>query len=190
MFLLRRNFRPRTLCQCHTLEHRVAHSLKEPMLPSSWKRYKNMCECISLVEKIRRLSLYCKMFTARHVNLVIGFSGSDWTKIIKELRKKYKNQDLAQQVSSCAYLEAFKDRSRTKNSEVLQFCQQFSEIFKDLVEKGKLDTYTQVWWFFSSLSFPIQSELFNRYSLDLDEEKALDFEDILKKVYAFIKSRK
>lgn len=88
------------------------------------ERYKNICEDyqISLVEKIRRLPLYCKIFTARHVKSVIAFSGSDWTKITKELKKEYKNEDLAQQVSSCTYLEAFKDKPRIKNSEVLQFC--------------------------------------------------------------------
>lgn len=105
-------------------------------------------------------------------------------------KKEYKNQDLAQQVSSRTYLEAFKDKPRTENSEVLQFCRQFSEISMDLVGKGKLDTYTQVRWFFQGLPSPIQSELFNRYSLDLDGEKALDFEDILKKAYAFIESRR
>lgn len=45
------------------------------------------------------------------------------------LGKEYKNQDLAQQVSSHAYLETFKDKPRSDNSEVLQFCQQFSDIF-------------------------------------------------------------
>lgn len=45
------------------------------------------------------------------------------------LGKEYKNQDLAQQVSSQAYLETFKDKPRSDNSEVLQFCQQFSDIF-------------------------------------------------------------
>lgn len=43
------------------------------------EKYENMCKDyhISLVEKIRRLPLYCKMFTARHVKSVIGFSGSN-----------------------------------------------------------------------------------------------------------------
>ena len=46
------------------------------------ERYENMCEDyrISLAEEIR---LYCEMFTARHVKSVIGFLGSDWTKISK-----------------------------------------------------------------------------------------------------------
>lgn len=151
-----------------------------------------MCEDyrISLAEKIRRSPLYCEMFTARHVKSVIGFSGSDWAKISKELKKEYKDQDLAQQVSSRAYLEAFKDKPRAENSEVLQFCRQFSEISRDLVGKGKLDTYTQVQWFLQGLPSPIQSELFNRYNLDLDGEKAFDFEDILKKAYTFIESRR
>ena len=101
------------------------------------ERYENVCEDyrISLAEKIRRLPLYYEMFTTRHIKSVIGFSGSDWTKISKELKKDYNDQDLAQQVSSRAYLKAFKDKPRAENSEVLQFCRQFSKFPGTWLEK-------------------------------------------------------
>ena len=78
---------------------------------------------------------------------VIGFSGLDWTKICTNLEKEYKDQDIAQQISSRAYLEVFKDKPRTENAEVLQFYCDYSEISKELLEKGKLDKYTQLRWF-------------------------------------------
>ena len=82
------------------------------------------------------------MFTACHVRSVIGFSGLDWTKICTNLKKEYKDRDIAQQISFRAYLKVFKDKPRTKNAEVLQFCRNYSEISKELLEKGKLDKYT------------------------------------------------
>ena len=103
---------------------------------------------MSTPEKIRHLPWYCEMFTARHVKSVIRFLGSDWYKIYTNVKKEYQDQDLTQQVLSSAYFEFFKDKPRTDNSEVLQFCRDYAEISKELIEKGKLDKYTQLRWFF------------------------------------------
>ncbi len=107
-------------------------------------RYENMCDNyqMSTSEKIRRLLWYCKMFTARYVRSVIGFSEHDWGKICTNLKKKYKDRDITQQICSFAYLEAFKDKPKTENTKVLQFCRDYSEISNELLGKGKLDKYT------------------------------------------------
>ena len=61
------------------------------------ERFENMCDDyrIAASEKIRRLPWYCEMFTARHIRFVIGFSGLDWTKICTNLKKEYKDRDIA-----------------------------------------------------------------------------------------------
>ena len=145
---------------------------------------------MSTLEKICRLPWYCEMFTARHVKSVISFSGSDWYKICTNLKKEYKDLDLTQQVSSRAYLEAFKDKPRTDNSEVLQFCRDYAEISKELIEKGKLDKYTQLRWFLQGLPLSIQSNLFNHYNIDLEGDAIPNFESILQKAYSLIETRK
>ena len=139
------------------------------------ERFENMCDDyqMSTSEKIRRLPWYCEIFTARHVRSVIGFSGLDWIKICTSLKKEYKDRDIAQQISSRAYLEAFKDNHRTENAEVLQFCRDYSEISKELLGKGKLDKYTQLRWFLQGLPSSIQSKLINHYNIDLDGEAFL-----------------
>ncbi len=104
-------------------------------------------------EKIRRLFWYCKMFTARHVRLVIKFSELNWVKICISLQKKYKDWDIVQQISFCAYLEVFKDKPRTENTEIFQFCHNYSKISKELLEKEKLNKYTQLRWFLQGLPF-------------------------------------
>lgn len=108
------------------------------------KKFENMCEDyqMSTSEKIRCLPWYCEMFIARHVRSV-GFSRLDWIKISTNLKKKYKNRNIAQQISSRIYLEAFKDKPRTKSAKVLHFCCDYLEISKELLSKKKLDKYTQ-----------------------------------------------
>ncbi len=145
---------------------------------------------MSASEKIRRLPWYCEMFTVWHVRSVIGFSELDWTRICVNLMKEYKDRDITQQISSRAYLEAFKDKPRNENTEVLQFCHEYSEISKELLGKGKLDKYTQLRWFLQGLPSFIQSKLINQYDIDLDRNALLDFGEILKKVYGFIETRK
>ncbi len=117
------------------------------------EKFENMCDDyrMSTSEKICPLPWYCEMFTAWHVRSIIGFSGLDWIKICASPKKEYKDRDIAQQISSYAYLEDFKGKSRTENVEVLQFCRDYSEISNELLCKGKLDKYTQIRWFLQDL---------------------------------------
>lgn len=129
------------------------------------------------------------MFIAQYIILVIRYSRLNWTKICTNLKKEYKDQDLAQQISFCAYLEAFKNKPRTENAKVLQFCSHYLEISKVLLGKKKLDRYTQLRWFLQGLLSLVQSKLFNYYNLDLNGKVASNFESI-KKGYSFIKPQK
>lgn len=83
-------------------------------------RFENMYDeyRMSTSEKICNLPWYCKMFTARHIRSVIGFSELDWVKIYPNFKKKYEDWDIAQQISSRASLEVFKNKLRTENTEV------------------------------------------------------------------------
>lgn len=130
------------------------------------------------------------MFIAQYIKLVIRFSRLNWTKICTNLKKEYKDQDLAQQISFCAYLEAFKDKPRTENAKVLQFCSDYLEISKVLLGKKKLDRYTQLRWFLQGLPSLVQSKLFNYYNLDLNGKAVPNFESIIKKGYSLIEPQK
>ncbi len=154
-------------------------------------RFENICDDYRMFtsEKIRRLPWYCEMFTTRPVRSLIGFSEQDRGKICTGLKKAYKNRYITQQISPRAYLEAFKDNPRTKNTEVLQFCRDYSKISKELLEKGKLDKYIQLRWFLQGLPSSIQSKLISHYKIDLDGETFLNFADILKKTYSLIETR-
>ena len=103
---------------------------------------------------------------------------------------KYKDRDIAQQISPHTYLKAFKDKLRTQNAEVLQFCRNYSEISKELLGKEKLDRYIQLKWFLQGLLSAVHSKLINQYNINLDRNALPDFKEILKKAYHLIKTQK
>ncbi len=145
---------------------------------------------MSTSEKICRLLWYCKIFTAWYVRSVIVFSELDCVKICKNIRKKYKNREIVEQIFSHAYLEAFKDKPRTENTKVFQFCCDNSEISKELLGKKKLDWYTRFKWFLQGLLSSIQSKFINHYDIDPDGKVFPDCTDILKKTYSLIEIQK
>lgn len=73
---------------------------------------------------------------------------------------------------------------------MLQFYRDYAEISKELMEKGKLDKYTQLRWFLQGLPSSIQSNLFNHYNIDLEGDAISNFEGILQKAYRLIETRK
>lgn len=51
-----------------------------------------------------------------YVTLMIGFLNPDWSEICINLKKKYKNQNLSQQVTISAYFETFMQKPKKINS--------------------------------------------------------------------------
>ena len=93
-------------------------------------------------------------------------------------------------MNSRRFLEIYKSKSRSETADVLQYCRQFSAISRNLVAKGKLDTFTQSRWFIQGLPSDLQMEMFCRYSLDPDDDLNMDFEDLLKKAMGLLGAKK
>ena len=115
--------------------------------------YSRMCTNYQVdeQEKIKRLSRYCELFTGKYIETFISFSGTSWATLRKALRKEYKDHDLNQQMNSRRFLELYKSKSRFNTADVLQYCCQFSAISRNLVAKGKLNTFTQSQGFIQGL---------------------------------------
>ena len=154
--------------------------------------YSRMCTDYQVdeQEKIKRLSWYCELFTGKYIETLISSSGTSWAALRKALREEYKDQDLNQQMNSRRFLEIYKSKSRSETADVLQYCRQFSAISRNLVAKGKLDTFTQSRWFIQGLPSDLQMEMFCRYSLDPDDDLNMDFEDLLKKAMGLLGAKK
>ena len=107
--------------------------------------YSRMCtdHQVDEQEKIKRLSWYCELFTGKYIETLISSSGTSWAALRKALREEYKDQDLNQQMNSRRFLEIYKSKSRSDTADALQYCRQFYAISRNLVAKGKLDTFTQ-----------------------------------------------
>ncbi len=87
-------------------------------------------------------------------------------------------------------MELYKSKSRSETADVLQYCRQFSTNSRNLVAKGKLDTFTQSRWFIQGLPLDLQMEMFCRYSLDPDDDLNMDFDDLLKKAMELLGAKK
>ena len=88
------------------------------------------------------------------------------------------------------FLEIYKSKSCSKTADVLQYCRQFSAISRNLVAKGKLDTFTQSRWFIQGLLFHLQTEMFYRYELEPNDDVNIDFDDLLKKAMGLLEAKK
>ena len=154
--------------------------------------YSRMCTDYQVdeQEKIKRLSWYCELFTGKYIETLISSSGTSLATLRKALREEYKDQDLNQQMNSRRFLEVYKSKSRSDTADVLQYCRQFSAISRNLVAKGKLDTFTQSRWFIQGLPSDLQMEMFCRYSLDPDDDLNMDFDDLLKKAMGLLGAKK
>ena len=84
-------------------------------------------------------------------------------------------------MNSREFLEALKKKSRSKNDDLLHYCQLFASISRDLVLRRRLDRYTQCQWFLQGLPERVVMEIFYRYDIDLDDDDDLDFGDLLEK---------
>lgn len=136
---------------------------EEAIISKFLKKFENIFDNyqMSISEKIRGLSRYYKIFIAWHIRAIIKFSGLDLVKTYTSLKKKYKDKIICQQISSHIYLKVFKNKPKIENTKVFLFWYNYFEISKELLDKKKLDKYTQLRCFLQVLSFFIQFKLIN-----------------------------
>ena len=108
-------------------------------------RYEDMCEDyhVGNNEKIRRLPRYCDMLIGQTIESLPDFVERRWTQLSKVMKKEYKAGDSIQQVNSRPFLESYKDKVRTSDDDVRNFCRKFGAISKALISQEKLDIYTR-----------------------------------------------
>ncbi len=93
-------------------------------------------------------------------------------------------------MTSRRFLEAFKDKSHSDNSNLLQYCRQNSAISDNFVLKGKLDIYIRSKWFLQGLPHTYWTKLFYWHNLYLEGDDAINFDDLLKKTLTLIGAKK
>lgn len=113
----------------------------------------------------------------------------DWTAARSILRREYKDNDFYQLMKSREFSEALKKKPRSKDDDLMYYCQLFASISRELVSRQKLDQDTQCQWFLQGLPERIVIEIFYRYDIDLEEDIGLDFGHLLEKSLVLIKHR-
>lgn len=143
---------------------------------------------LSEFEKIYRLPWYCEFFTGRYVKILI--KDADWTAARDILRRKYKDNDLDQLMNSREFLQAFKKKPRSKDDDLMHYCQLFASISRGLVLRQRLDRDTQCRWFLQGLPERLVMEMFYCYDIDLEDDESLEFEYLLEKALLLVKRTK
>ena len=93
-------------------------------------------------------------------------------------------------MNSRRFLKIYKSKSCSDTADILQYCCQLSALSENLVTKRKLDLLTQSRWFLQGLPSHLQTEMFNRYELDPDNDLNIDFDHLLKKAMALLGAKK
>ena len=155
-------------------------------------RYEDMCTDyqVSEAEKIRRIPRYCETMTGQYIKNLMEYLEKDYEALITVMKAEYKSEDTNQQINTRSFLESFKGRTLKDDEDVAPYCRRFSTISEHLVAKGKLDKHTQIEWFLQGLPPSIKSELFLRYEVKVEEDKAFPFASLLKLAISLGKSRK
>ena len=154
-------------------------------------RYEDMCEDyhVGNNERIRRLPRYCDMLIGQTIESLPDFVERRWTQLSKVMKKEYKAGDSIQQVNSRPFLESYKDKVRTSDDDVRNFCRKFGAISKALISQEKLDIYTRNQWFMQGLPADIREELFFRRGVDFDDNVMKDFDGLVKKTLTLVEAR-
>ena len=154
-------------------------------------RYEDMCEDyhVGNNEKIRRLPRYCDMLIGQTVESLPDFVERRWAQLCKVMKKEYKAGDSIQQVNSRAFLESYKDKERTSEDDVRNFCRKFGAISKVLIGQEKLDIYTRNQWFLQGLPKDVREEFFFRRGVDFDDNVMKDFDGLVKKTLGLVEAR-
>lgn len=126
------------------------------------------------------------------LSLEITIKGADWAAARSILRIEYKDNDLDQLMNPREFLEAPKIKSCSEEDDLLQYCQFFATISRDLLLRRRLDLYTRCQRFLQVLPEKIVMEIFSRYDTYLEEEDngGLDSGDLLEKALVIVGRRK
>ena len=142
-------------------------------------RYEDLCYDFRLseAEKVRRLPRYCEIIIAQSIEIIEHWIKRDWTRLRKTLLEEYKQNDIAQEMHSRRFLEAYKNKHRDPSDDIRQYCRRFRAVSDNLFKAKKIDETTRVTWFIQGLPHVIQEQLALRYDLDLDPDQMnkLDF---------------
>ncbi len=107
------------------------------------------------------------------------YQDEDWGKLKKKLKKKYRADNITQQINTKQFLETLMDKPRgVKNA--ANYYRQYATISRKLKTAGRLDEYTQYQLFVRDLPDETRKKIFLHYHIDPDGETAPQFKKILK----------
>jgi hypothetical protein len=112
----------------------------------------------------------------------------DYSNLRKAILRVYKRHDGYQQLYSLQFLEQFKSVKRTKDDDVLRYCQQYNMIATYLNKKGILSDFSIGVWFLHGLPPHVRSKVVRKKKVDTEDADIAKYKEIYEYVEELVES--
>ena len=114
-----------------------------------------------------------------------GYEHEDWDSLKEELLREFAKGDRDQQLYSRKFLEAFKNRTRTMDDDLKDYCVRFNSVAVTLKNQNQLDEYTRCLWFLHGLPRKLRLSLMKKQQIKPKVPSTMNFQQMYQVVLAW-----
>ena len=107
------------------------------------ERYENFCNDYELnqIDWFCKLSRYYNKIIDDNIKIMIEYIDFNWQELKKMMKKKYKKDDIDQQLNSQIFLKIFKNKSCIIKNNLKLYSQQYKSILHSLIKCKQINEY-------------------------------------------------
>ncbi len=121
---------------------RVSYFEKKNMI-NFLEKYEDFCDNYELnqINQFCKLSRYCDKIIDDSIKIMIEYIDFNWQELKKTMKKKYKKDDIDQQLNSWIFLKIFKNKSCIMKNDLKLYNQQYKSISHSLIKCKQMNEY-------------------------------------------------
>ncbi len=141
------------------------------------ERYEDFCNDYELnqINWFRKLLKYCNKIINDSIKIIIKYINFNWQELKKMMKKKYKKDDIDQQLNSWIFLKIFKNKSCIMKNDLKLYSQQYKSILHSLIKCEQMNEYIRCCWFVKSLSSILSEKIIRKCALDSENLSFMNF---------------
>ena len=141
------------------------------------ERYKDFCDDYELnqIDWFCKLSRYCNKIIDDNIKIMIEYIDFNWQELKKMMKKKYKKDNINQQLNSQIFLKIFKNKSCIMKNDLKLYSWQYKSISHSLIKCKQMNEYIRCCWFVKSLSFILSKKIIWKCALDSENLSFMNF---------------
>ncbi len=144
------------------------------------ERYEDFCDDYKLnqIDWFCKLSRYCNKIIDDNIKIMIEYIDFNWQELKKMIKKKYKKDDIDQQLNSWIFLKIFKNKSHIMKNDLKLYSQQYKSILHLLIKCKQMNEYIICCWFIKNLSFILSEKIIQKCALDSEDFSFMNFKKV------------